>query len=117
MPKVTVYQKPTCSTCQHTVQMLKDAGVDLTTVNYYETPFTADQLKALLRQAGLSPREVLRTKEDLYQELGLADQTLGDDELIAAMVAHPDLIQRPLVKKGDQVLLARPAERVQTLLS
>ena len=73
-------------------------------------------VKALLKKAKLSPREILRTKEDLYKELILAKTTLSDDALIDLMVEHPDLIQRPIVEKGDKAWLARPAERVNDLM-
>ncbi|MFO0776926.1 MAG: ArsC/Spx/MgsR family protein [Nitrospira sp.] len=69
-----------------------------------------------MKKAGLSPREVLRTKEEIYQELGLAKQQLSDDELLDLMVKHPDLIQRPIVEKGDQAVLARPADSIKKLL-
>jgi arsenate reductase len=116
MSKLIIYQKPTCSTCRQAVQLLKESGVPFSAVNYYEDRFTKSQLKALLKKAGLSPREVLRTKEDLYKELNLAKSTLSDDALIELMVAHPDLIQRPIVEKGEKAWLARPAERVKELL-
>ena len=116
MSKLIIYQKPTCSTCRQAVQLLKESGVPFSAVNYYEDRFTKSQLKALLKKAGLSPREVLRTKEDLYKELSLAKSTLSDDALIELMVAHPDLIQRPIVEKGEKAWLARPAERVKELL-
>ena len=116
MAKVTIYQKPTCSTCRQAMQLLKDSGTEFVAVNYYEERFTAPQLKALLKKAGLSPREVLRTKEDLYKQLNLAKTTLSDDALIDLLVAHPNLIQRPIVVKGDKVVLARPADRVKDCL-
>jgi arsenate reductase len=116
MAEVTIYQKPTCTTCRQAVQLLKESGKPFTTVNYYEKPFTKAQLKGLLKKAKLSPRDVLRAKEDLYKELGLAKKTLSDDELLDLMVKHPDLIQRPIVEKGDKAILARPAETVKTLL-
>ena len=116
MSKLTIYQKPTCSTCRQAVQLLKESGAPFTAINYYEQRFTKTQLKALLKKAGLSPRDVLRTKEDLYKELKLANATLSDDALIDVMIAHPDLIQRPIVEKGDKACLARPAERVKDLL-
>ena len=116
MSKLTIYQKPTCSTCRQAVQLLKESGVPFTAVNYYEDRFTKSQLKALLKKAGLSPRELLRTKEDLYKELNLGKTTLSDDALIELMVEHPDLIQRPIVEKGEKAWLARPAERVKELL-
>jgi arsenate reductase len=116
MAEVTIYQKPTCSTCRQAVQLLKESGKPFTTVNYYERPFTKVQLKSLLRKAGLSPKEILRTKEDLYRELGLAKKDLSDDEWLEVLIAHPDLIQRPIVEKGEKVILARPAESVKELL-
>jgi len=116
MADITIYQKPTCSTCREAVQLLKESGKPFTAINYYENNFTKGQLKGLLKKAGLAPRDVLRTKEDIYRELGLAKKTLSDDELIELMVAHPDLIQRPLVEKGEQAMLARPAESIKKLL-
>jgi arsenate reductase len=77
MADITIYQKPTCTTCRQAVQLLKDSGKPFTAVNYYERPFTKGQLKSLLKKAGLSPSEVLRTKEDLYKELGLAKKSLS----------------------------------------
>jgi len=116
MADVTIYHKPTCTTCRQAIQVLKDSGKPFKTVNYYEQPFTRAQLKGLLKKAGLSPRDILRTKEDDYNELGLAKKNLSDDELIDMMVTHPDLIQRPIVEKGERAILARPAETVKQLL-
>jgi arsenate reductase (glutaredoxin) len=116
MSKLTIYQKPTCSTCRQAVQLLKESGTPFTAINYYEQPFTKSQLKTLLKKARLSPRDILRTKEDLYKELHLAKTTLSDDALIDLMVAHPDLIQRPIVEKGEKACLARPADRVKDFL-
>ena len=116
MADITIYHKPTCTTCRQAVQLLKDSGKPFTAINYYERSFTKTQLKTLLKKACLSPKDVLRTKEDLYQELGLAKKQLSDDELLDLMVKHPDLIQRPIVEKGDQVILARPADSIKKLL-
>lgn len=116
MADITIYHKPTCTTCRQAVQLLKDSGTPFTAINYYERSFTKAQLKTLLKKAGLSPKDVLRTKEDLYHELGLAKKQLTDDELLDLMVKHPDLIQRPIVEKGDQAMLARPADSIKKLL-
>ncbi len=116
MSDVTIYQKPTCSTCRQAVQLLKESGKPFTAINYYEKPFTKSQLKALLKKAKLSPRDVLRTKEDIYKDLGLAKKALSDDALIDLMIQHPDLIQRPIVEKGSRAILARPAETVKNIL-
>ena len=116
MADITIYQKPTCTTCRQAVQILKDSGKPFTAINYYEQGFTKAQLKSLLKKAGLSPKDVLRTKEDIYKELGLAKKDLSDDALLDLMVKYPDLIQRPIVVKGDKAILARPADSVKTLL-
>ena len=116
MAEVTIYQKPTCSTCRQAVQLLKESGKPFTAINYYEQPFTKAQLKTLLKKAGLSPKDILRTKEDIYKDLDLAKKILSDDEWLDLMVAHPDLIQRPIVERGDRAVLGRPTENVKSLL-
>jgi arsenate reductase len=116
MAKLTIYQKPTCSTCRQAIQILKENGALFMAVNYYEKPFTKSQLKGLLTMAKLSPKDILRKKEDLYKELDLAKKSLSDDQLIDLMIKHPDLIQRPIVEKGENVILARPADTVKRLL-
>ncbi len=116
MADITIYHKPTCTTCRQAVQLLKESGQSFTAINYYERSFTKAQLKALLKKADLSPRDVLRTKEEIYQELGLGKKQLSDDQLLDMMVQHPDLIQRPIVERGDQAMLARPADSIKKLL-
>ncbi len=113
---ITIYQKPTCSTCRETVKLVQASGQAYRTVNYYETRFTAVELKRLLKKGGLSAKDVLRTTEEIYKSLGLARKELTDEALVDLMIAHPDLIQRPLVEKGDTVILARPPETVKRLL-
>ncbi len=115
MAEITIYQKPTCSTCRQAVQLLQESGKPFKAVNYYEKPFTKAQLKGLLKKAGLSPKDILRTKEDIYKELGLAKKTLSDDQWLDLLVANPDLIQRPIVEKGEKAMLARPAESIKQL--
>lgn len=114
--RITIYQKPTCSTCREAVKLVQASGQPFTAVNYYEEPFTRALLTGLLKKAGLSARDILRTKEDIYRELGLGKKQVSEDELIGLMLKHPDLIQRPLVEKGGTVILARPAETVKKLL-
>lgn len=116
MAEIRIYQKPTCSTCRQAMQLLHESGKPFTAINYYEKPFTKPQLKGLLKKAGLSPKDILRTKEDIYKELGLGKKNLSDDEWLDMLVAHPDLIQRPIVERGEKVMLARPAESVKALL-
>jgi arsenate reductase len=114
--KITIYQKPTCSTCRQVYAALREAGVDVDAVNYYTDPLTAPQLESLLKKMGMAPRQLLRTKEAVYKTLDLAKRDLSDAELIELMVAHPDLMQRPIVEKGERAILARPAERLHEIL-
>lgn len=117
MSELTIYQKPTCSTCRQAVQLIKESGQPFIAINYYDKPFTKSQLKALLNKAKLMPRDILRTKEDIYKTLGLAKKDLSDDALIGLMIQHPDLIQRPLVERGSDAILARPADSVSAFLA
>jgi arsenate reductase len=97
-------------------RFLRESGVDFSKVNYYLEPLNQKQLTGLLRKMKMTPRELLRTGEPIYRELGLAKKELSDAELIALMVEHPDLIQRPIVERGDRAVLGRPTENVKPLL-
>ncbi|MBI5853879.1 MAG: arsenate reductase (glutaredoxin) [Nitrospirae bacterium] len=116
MSKIIIYQKPTCSTCREALKLVQASGKPYEAVNYYETPFTKAQLTRLLKKAGLAAKDILRAKEDIYKTLGLAKTSRSEDELIDLMLKHPDLIQRPLVEKGAQAMLARPAEAITQFL-
>ena len=113
---ITVYQKPTCTTCRQVYTALKEAGVDFNTVNYYVDPISKTQLKDLLKKMGLPAEELIRKKEDIFKELKLSDKKLSEDQWIDLMVKYPDLIQRPIVEKGSRAILARPAERLKEIL-
>ena len=113
---ITIYQKPTCTTCRQVYAALKEAGVDVDAVNYYTDPISKTKLRELLKKMGMKPRDLLRTKEEDYKKLRLGERDLSDDEIIDAMLAHPDLIQRPIVEKGSRAILARPAERLKEIL-
>ncbi len=114
--KITIYQKPTCSKCRATLAILKESGEEFEAVNYYEVPLTVEQLRGLIEKLGVAVRDVLRSDEPLARSLKLAEQQLSDDELIKIMVDNPDLIQRPIVVRGDEAVLCRPPEKVTKLL-
>ena len=116
MARITVYQKPTCTTCRQVHAALKEAGVDFEAVNYYVDPIPKSKLRELLRKMGLPARQLLRTKEEIYKKLRLGERDLTDDQIVDLMVKHPDLIQRPIVEKGPRAILARPAERLKEIL-
>src|ERR1044072_1001206 len=99
--KLTVYQKPTCTKCRTTLRLLKERGVDFEAINYYETPLTEADLRGLLQKLGLTAPEILRKDEPLAKQLGIGRKEFPDEELIVLMAKHPDLIQRPIVVRGD----------------
>lgn len=96
--------------------MLRESAVPYEKVNYYTQPLSAKKLRELLKKMKLSPREILRKSEPVYRELGLGKREFSDDEIIAMMLKHPDLIQRPIVERGASAVLGRPVENVQPLL-
>lgn len=97
-------------------KLLRESGVDFEKVNYYIEPLSQEKLRELLKKMKLAPRDIMRTSEPLYRELGIGKRELADDELIALMAEHPDLIQRPIVERGDRAVLGRPVENVKELL-
>ena len=113
---ITVYEKPTCTKCRELDKLLRERGVSYNKVNYYIEPLSKKKLTDLIRKMGLSPRDILRTSEPVYRELGLAKGEFTDTEIISLMVENPDLIQRPIVERGDRAVLGRPTEKVKELL-
>lgn len=116
MSQITIYEKPTCTTCRQVYAALKESGVDFEAVNYYVDSIPKTKLKELIKKMGITVSELVRTKEPLYKELKLDQKKLTDDQIINLMVKHPDLIQRPIVEKGQKAILARPAERLKEIL-
>ena len=116
MEKLTVYQKPSCSKCRETLTILREAKTDFVTVDYFATPLTMATLRRLVKKLGGSARDILRTGEEIYKQLELKRKELSDDELMKLMVLYPDLIQRPIIEKGDQAVVGRPPENVRSLL-
>lgn len=114
--KITVYQKPACTTCRQVYNALKESGVDFDAVNYYVEPISEAKLKELVKKMGIKASELFRKKEDVYKDLKLGEREVPDGEAIHLMVKHPDLLQRPIVEKGAKAILARPAERLKEIL-
>lgn len=114
--KATIYHNPMCGTSRKTLEILRDEGADVTIVEYLKTPPSREELKRLYGRAGISPREGLRVKEPLADELGLSRPDVTDEEILDAMMEHPVLIQRPLVETAKGVRLCRPQEEVRRLL-
>jgi len=114
--EITVYQKPTCTTCKKVYAALKESGVDFAAIDYYVEPIPKRKLKELVQKMGISASELFRKKEEIYKDLKLAEKNLSDDEAIELMSVYPDLLERPIVEKGDKAILARPAGRLKEIL-
>jgi len=114
--KATIFHNPRCGTSRKTLEILEQAGADLTVVDYLTSPPSRTELERLYRRAGISPRNGLRAKEPLAAELGLNQPGIDDADLLDAMVQHPILINRPLVETAKGVRLCRPQEVVREIL-
>ncbi len=116
MSQISIFHNPRCSKSRSALELLEARGIQPEIVRYLETPPSAAELKALLGKLGIGARQLLRTGEDEYKELDLANPALSDDQLIDAMARHPKLIERPIVIVGDKAVVDRPPEKVLEIL-
>lgn len=116
MTDLTLYHNPRCSKSRGALELLEARGLAPTVVRYLETPLDATQLKALLAKLGVSARQLLRIGEDEYKALNLADASLTEAQLIAAIAAHPKLMERPILETADKAIIGRPPENVLEIL-
>ena len=115
MVKITVYEKPTCTTCRKVAKAFSEQGIDFEKVNYYIEPFSKSLLKSLLKKMQMKPSDLLRKNESVYKKLKTKIEKLSEDAILDLMVKNPDLIQRPIVEKGKKAILARPPEKINEL--
>lgn len=116
MTELTLYHNPRCSKSRGALELLEARGLTPEIVRYLETPPTAAHLCALLDKLGLTARQLLRTGEEEYKSLGLANPELSEAELIDAMIEHPRLIERPILVAGNKAIIGRPPEKVLEIL-
>ena len=116
MADITVYQKRTCTTCRNLARLLEERGIDFDRVDYHVEPLARETIRELVAKTGRPARELLRRKEAVYGQLGLGDPELDDEEAIDLMAEHPQLLERPVVERGERAVLARPVERIEELL-
>lgn len=116
MTDLTLYHNPRCSKSRGALELLEARGLAPTVVRYLETPPDAATLSALLGKLDIGARQLLRSGEDEYKDLNLADPALSDAQLIDAMVKHPKLIERPILVAGDKAVIGRPPEKVLEIL-
>jgi arsenate reductase len=110
--QVTIWHNPQCSKSRQALKLLHDIGIEPHVVRYLDTPPTVQELENVLTTLGMEPRQLMRTSEAIYRELGLNNASLSRQELIQAMVAHPKLIERPVVLSEGRAALGRPPETV-----
>jgi len=116
MTDITIYHNPACGTSRNTLALIRNSGVEPTVILYLETPPSRDELKKLIADMGISARALLRKNTEPYKQLGLAEDRFNDDELLNAMLAHPILINRPVVVTPLGTRLCRPSEAVLDIL-
>lgn len=113
---IKIYHNPRCSTSRNALQAIEASGQPFETIAYLDTPLDRSALRALIQSAGLTVREAMRPKEELYQSLGLADSALTDDQLLDAIAAHPILLNRPFVTTDKGTRLCRPLALIEEIL-
>jgi arsenate reductase (glutaredoxin) len=113
---ISIYHNPRCSKSRQTLTLLEERGIEPEVVLYLETPPTVEALTIVLKQLGISARQLLRKGEDAYKENNLSDTSLTEQQLIDIMAANPKLIERPIVINGDKAALGRPPEQVLDIL-
>jgi len=117
MSKITVYEKPTCTTCRKVAKALTENGVDFEKVNYYVELFTKIKLQSLLKKMEMKPSELLRKNEKAYKDLKVKEKNYSEEQILNLLIKYPDLVQRPIIEKGNKAILARPAEKILELFS
>jgi arsenate reductase (glutaredoxin) len=113
MSKITVYEKPTCTTCRKVAKMLIEQGVEFEKVNYYIEPFTKEKLESLLKKMKMKPSELLRKNEKAYKQMDI--ERYDEGQILDLMLLNSDLIQRPIIEMGKKAILARPPEKIKEL--
>lgn len=116
MADITIYHNPRCSKSRQTLELLQDNNISPEIILYLENTPSKSEMESLLGKLGISARELIRTSEDAYRQMGLSDASLTDGQLIEAMLEEPKLIQRPIVVAGERAVLGRPPENVLDIL-
>lgn len=116
MQEITIWHNPKCSKSREAMEIVQDNKYEAKVVKYLEAAPDKNQIKTVLKMLGITPRELMRTKEDIYKELNLNDET-DDEALIEAMAKHPKLIERPIIIKGERAIIGRPVEKIAEFLN
>lgn len=116
MDEIIIYEKSTCSKCRIALEVLDEYGTAYRRVRYYDMPLTNKKLAELIRKIGIAPRELLRKEDPIFPTLKIKLERLDDAEIISLMIEHPDLMQRPILERGEDAIVGRPSERILKFL-
>ena len=114
--QLTVYEKRSCTTCSKLAALLEERGIEFERVDFHVEPLSREQLAELVRKTRRPARELFRAGEPIYGELSLGEREVADEEALDLMAEHPELLQRPVIERGDRAVLGRPIERVDEVL-
>jgi arsenate reductase (glutaredoxin) len=117
MADITIYQKPACTTCKEVFQILKETNTNFDAVDYFTDPIPKARLRELIQKIGLPVEALIRKKDQLYSDLRLGEKQLTEDQWLDLLAIYPDLLQRPIVERGDKAILARPARKIREFLA
>ena len=117
MADITIYQKPSCTTCKEVFQILKETNTDFDAVDYFTDPIPKAKLRELIQKLGLPVEALIRKKDQLYSDLRLGEKQLTEGQWLDLLAIYPDLLQRPIVETGDKAILARPARKIREFLA
>ncbi|MFH1799545.1 MAG: ArsC/Spx/MgsR family protein [Candidatus Omnitrophota bacterium] len=117
MADITIYQKPSCTTCKEVFQILKEANADFDAVDYFTDPIPKARFRELIQKIGLPVEALIRKKDQLYSDLRLGEKQLTEDQWLDLLAIYPDLLQRPIVERGDKAIVARPARKIREFLA
>ena len=116
MAEIKIYHKTTCTKSRQGLKYLEAKGLDFDIIKYHETPLSKNMLKTLLKKMGMKPQELLRKNEKAYKELDFKNKDYTNDQIIEFMISEPNLMERPIIEKGDKAVVARPTERIDEVL-
>jgi len=117
MADITIYHKPSCAGCKEALQILKDMNLDVDAIDFFSVPIPKAKLLELIQKTGLSVEDLIRKKDQLYEDLRLGEKKLTEGQWLDLLAIYPDLLQRPIVEKGDKAIVGRPVRRIREFLA
>lgn len=116
MAEITIYHKPSCAGCKEALQILKDMNLDVNAIDFFSVPIPKTKLRELIQKIGLPVEELIRKKDQLYEDLKLGEKKLTEGQWLDLLAIYPDLLQRPILEKGDKAIVGRPVKKIREFL-